>query len=34
MGHKKIIPCLETVLNGDSDDEVKEAARETLNKLK
>ena len=34
MGQKEIIPWLETVINGESDAEVKEAARETLNTLK
>jgi hypothetical protein len=34
MGQKEIISWLETVINGDSDAEVKEAVRETLEKLK
>jgi len=34
MQQKEIMPWLETVINGDDDAEVKEAAREALAKLK
>jgi glutaredoxin len=34
MQQKEIIPWLETIINGDDDAEVKEAAREALDKLK
>ena len=34
MQQKEILPWLETIINGDDDAEVKEAAREALDKLK
>ena len=33
MQQKELMPWLETVINGDADPEVKEAAREAIEKL-